>query len=92
MWIRAATVLLAMMFVALQWRLWVADSGVAQTSQLQRELDRATAELEQLRARNAAKDAEVQDLKSGGFATLESRARSSLGMIKADEQFYLVVR
>lgn len=39
--------------------------------------------------RNAALDAEVQDLKQGSDA-IEERARSELGMIKQDEIFFQV--
>lgn len=43
-----------------------------------------------LKARNDALDAEVRDLKTG-YAAIEERARSELGMIKQDEVFYQVV-
>ena len=39
--------------------------------------------------RNAALDAEVQDLKQGSVA-IEERARNELGMIKQDEIFFQV--
>ena len=45
-------------------------------------------EVEKLRARNAALQAEVDDLKSG-TAAVEGRARSELGMILPGETFYL---
>jgi cell division protein FtsB len=81
---------LALMLGALQWRLWIAEGGLAHTHQLRQ---RAAAERlanEALRQRNAARDAEVQDLNSGQ-AAIEARARMMLGMIKPDETFYLVV-
>ena len=43
-----------------------------------------------LRARNAALDAEVRDL-GQGTAAIEARARTTLGMIRDGETFYLVV-
>lgn len=43
-----------------------------------------------LKARNDTLDAEVRDLKQG-FAAIEERARSELGMIKQDEVFYQVI-
>ena len=43
-----------------------------------------------LKARNAAIDADVRDLKQGHEA-LEERARQELGMIRKDEVFYQVV-
>ena len=43
-----------------------------------------------LRARNAALEAEVRDLKTG-YDAIEERARSELGMIKQDEVFFQVL-
>ena len=43
-----------------------------------------------LRARNAALQAEVDDLKSG-VAAMEGRARTDLGMVRQGETFYLLV-
>lgn len=87
---RIATVVLALMFIALQWRLWVAEGGVSHTLALQTQVSVVEAELEQLRLRNAQLAAEVQDLDTGNQA-IEGRARSSLGMIGRGETFYLVV-
>lgn len=84
------TAALAALLLGLQWRLWVGDGGVAGTVRLQREMAALTDENEQLRARNAALDAEVRDLGSG-LVAIEARARRTLGMIKDGETFYLVV-
>ena len=43
-----------------------------------------------LKARNAALDADVRDLKQG-YEAVEERARLELGMIKKDEVFYQIV-
>ena len=87
---RAPTIVLAVLFTALQWRLWAADGGVAHTHRLKAQAERARSDIEGLRTRNAALDAEVQDLNSGK-AAIEARARTTLGMIKPQETFYLVV-
>lgn len=79
------------MLVGLQWRLWIAEGGVAHTQKLQRQIADQLAENDRLRARNAAHDAEVRDLNSG-TAAIEARARTTLGMIKQGETFYLVVK
>lgn len=81
---------LMMMLATLQWRLWVSDGGLAHTHRLKQQLELQLAESERLRLRNAALDAEVQDLNSG-VAAIEARARSTLGMIRPGETFYLVV-
>ena len=87
---RVAIAVLALMLTGLQWRLWVADGGVAHTHRLKSQVQAQQEENAKLRARNAARDAEVRDLGSG-TAALEARARTTLGMIKSDETFYLVV-
>jgi len=81
---------LMMMLAGLQWRLWVSDGGLSHTHQLKMQAELQTAEIERLRQRNVALDAEVQDLNSG-VAAIEARARSTLGMIRQGETFYLVV-
>lgn len=48
------------------------------------------AENEQLRTRNRALAADVEDLKTGREA-IEERAREELGMVRDDEVFYQVV-
>jgi cell division protein FtsB len=87
---RAVLIVLSLMLAGLQWRLWVADGGVSHAHQLKRELAQMRAENERLRLRNQALDAEVIDLNSGVQA-IESRARTTLGMVRRDETFYLVV-
>ena len=85
-----ASAFFAVLGLGLVWRLVVADGGMNSTRKLQQQVADARAELEVLRVRNAALDAEVQDLNSGK-AAIESRARITLGMIKPEETFYLVV-
>lgn len=76
--------------LGLQAELWFSDDGYRKTLGLreavaeQRELNEA------LRARNAALDAEVINLKQGRDAA-EERARTDLGMIGQQETFYQVV-
>lgn len=87
----AITAVLALMFLGLQWRLWMSDSGLSSRRELQQQVESALAENRQLAVRNAELDAEVQDLKSGQ-AAIEARARITLGMIKPNETFFLVVQ
>ena len=87
---RIATIVLALMLLALQWRLWVAEGGISHTLALQTQVRVAEAEIEQLSLRNARLAAEVQDLETGSQA-IEGRARNALGMIANGETFYLVV-
>lgn len=87
---RLVIAVLVMMLAGLQWRLWVSDGGLTHTWRLKSQAQMQTEENERLRQRNAALDAEVQDLNSG-VAAIEARARSTLGMIRPGETFYLVV-
>lgn len=88
---QAAIAVLILMLVGLQWRLWVADGGVSHTHILKGQVDIQRAENERLKARNAALDAEVADLNSG-TAAIEGRARTTLGMVRESETFYLIVQ
>lgn len=87
---RVLTVILLVIFTGLQYRLWIADGGLAHTYRLKTEAQAQRAENERLLARNAALDAEIRDLKSG-VAAIESRARATLGMVRRNETFYFVV-
>lgn len=88
---KAALIVLTLMLAGLQWRLWVADGGIEHTHRLKIQVDAQREENERLRQRNAALDAEVADLNSG-TAAIEARARTTLGMIRQNESFYLVVQ
>ena len=79
-----------MLLAGLQYRLWVADGGLAHTHRLANEVREQRDENAARVARNAALDAEIRDLKSG-VAAIESRARTTLGMVHDGETFYLVV-
>lgn len=79
---------LAVLVLFLQYRFWLGDGGYADKRRLQQQVGEQQAEVAKLKARNAALQAEVDDLKSG-VAAVEGRARSELGMILPGETFYL---
>jgi cell division protein FtsB len=81
---------LVLLIAAIQTPLWFGKGGWLRVWELRQEVQAAHAENENLRARNAALEAEVRDLKTGHEA-VEERARSELGMIKQDEVFYQLV-
>lgn len=81
---------LAVMFVLLQWRLWVGDGGVQEVQRHQSEINRLSQQLEEQRDINSALRAEVRDLQNG-LGEIEERARSELGMIGDSESFYQFV-
>jgi cell division protein FtsB len=82
-------VLVGLLFF-LQYRLWVGEGSLAEVNNLQQEISQLQKELVELRERNHALQAEVEDLRSGQTA-IEERARSELGMIKEGETFYQVI-
>ena len=79
-----------LLLAGLQYRLWIADGGLAHTHRLKGEAEARREENAQLAARNAALDAEIRDLKSG-VAAIESRARMNLGMVRDGETFFLII-
>lgn len=85
------TVALAVLLLGLQWRIWVSDDGIHSRDRIAKQVQAAHDENRQLAIRNAELAAEVQDLKSG-LAAIESRARTTLGMVKPEEAFFLVVQ
>ncbi len=86
-WISA---ILIVLLLILQYKLWVGQGSFAEVSRLEQAIEKQRANNARLRERNAALDAEVQDLKKGVEA-IEERARSELGMIKQDETFFQIV-
>jgi len=74
----------------LQYKVWLGDGGIPEVLQLENEIDVVQLQVDKLKERNQALDAEVQDLKKGMDA-IEERARSELGMIGEDEVYYQVI-
>ena len=82
---------LAGLLLALQYPLWVGKGSWGRVWDLDRQLVAQRDLNAKSKARNAALDAEVRDLKEG-LDALEERARLELGMIRKDEVFYQVVK
>jgi cell division protein FtsB len=76
--------------LATQYRLWLSADGWREAARLEQSVATQKAENERLAQRNQQLAAEVRDLKQG-FAALEERARSELGMIGRNETFFQVV-
>ncbi len=87
---RGWLMILLVLLVLLQYRLWVGDGSLAEVWQLHRQAEAQKAENDQLEERNQTLDAEVKDLKQGQ-AAIEERAREELGMIRDDETFYHII-
>lgn len=74
----------------LQAELWLTEDGFRKTVELREAVADQRALNAALRARNAALDAEVLNLKQG-LEAAEERARTDLGLIGEHETFYQVV-
>jgi cell division protein FtsB len=87
---RLLALVLVVLIAALQWPLWAGKGGWMRVWELDQQLKAQRETNDRLRARNAALEAEVRDLKTG-YDAIEERARSELGMIKQDEVFFQVL-
>jgi len=87
---RIFALILLIVLVLLQYRLWFSDSGVREVRRLEQAVATQKEENATLEARNGQLAAEVKDLKEG-LDAVEERARSDLGMVGANESFYQVV-
>jgi cell division protein FtsB len=88
--LRIFAVALLIAVLALQYRLWLSDSGIREVHRLQNSVTVQTQQNVELKERNEQLAAEVKDLKEG-LDAVEERARSDLGMVGANETFYQVV-
>ena len=82
--------LLAVLFVILQFQLWVGEGSFAEVSALRKQNEMLELELGRMRELNNRLAAEVVDLKSGTEA-VEERARNELGMIREGETFIQII-
>lgn len=88
--LRYAALILVILLVALQIKVWTGQGGMREVWALEGRVAAQAKENEGLRARNDALSADVADLKQGTEA-VEERARAELGLIKPGETFYQVV-
>ncbi|TDR39425.1 cell division protein FtsB [Tahibacter aquaticus] len=88
--LRYAALILLILLIGLQLKLWTGAGGVRDVDSLRQTVAQTKRENEELKARNEALAAEVRDLKEGR-AAIEERARSELGLIKPGETFYQIV-
>lgn len=84
---RIVLIVLLVLLLMAQLRLW---QEYREVSALRTLVEEQVAENERLRERNDALAAEVEDLRAG-MAAVEERARSELGLIRRDEEFFLLL-
>jgi cell division protein FtsB len=87
---RSLLAILLVVFIALQLKMWFGEGGYSDVKRLAVRVEEQARENELLAQRNRELRAEVEDLRQGLHA-VEERARSELGMVKENEEFYQVV-
>ncbi len=87
---RVLLAILLVLLVALQLKMWFGEGGYRDVQRLAERVEQQALENEALAQRNRELKAEVEDLRQG-LEAIEERARSELGFIKEDEEFYQVV-
>ena len=83
---RLTATVLAIAFLALQYRLWVSDGGLPTAFATANAVEAQESVNAALRARNNRLEAEVENLKRG-YEAIEGRARRELGMGRDSETF-----
>jgi cell division protein FtsB len=87
---RGLLLVLGLLLVGLQYRLWWGEGGRMELHRLEQQADDYRRENARLRERNEELAREVLDLKSG-TTVLEQRAREELGLTAKDEVFFQFV-
>lgn len=88
---RLLTLVFVILIASLQYPLWLGKGSWLRVWDLNQQINAQKAANAALKTRNDTMDAEVRDLKHG-YAAIEERARSELGLIKQDEVFYQVLQ
>lgn len=87
---RLIFIALVLLTAIIQYPLWLGKGGWLRVNELEHMLASQHETNEALLARNAAMQAEVQDLKTGTDA-VEERARAELGMVKEGEVYVQIL-
>jgi len=87
---RLILICLTTLLLLIQYPLWLGKGGWLRVWELDQQVAAAHKRNDELKARNAKLDSEVQDLKQG-IGAVEERARFELGMIKENEIFIQVL-
>ena len=87
---RVIILILFVLLVLLQFKLWLGEGGFNEVARLEARVESQRQQNDDLLQRNAELQAEVEDLRER-LDAVEERARNELGLIKPEEQFYQVV-
>ena len=83
-------VVLIVLLIGLQYKLWFGDGSLSEVVQLSKELGLQKEKLRLLEDRNKILEAQVLDLQNG-LDAIEEKARNDLGMIKQGETFIQLI-
>ena len=87
---RSLTIIMIILLVTLQYKLWFAKGGVPDILRLKKQYQVEVAKNNRLKKRNQILLQDIKQLKSGA-AAIEGKARNELGMIKQGEVFYRLI-
>lgn len=88
--LRILPLLLVILLIFLQYRLWFESGGILDMMRLKKEVGRQSKENDKLKKRNENLLLQVENLQQNKDG-VEARARHELGMIKKGETFYQVL-
>ncbi len=80
---------LIVLFVVLQYKLWVGEGSLAEVATLERDIEVQQQAIEEMKKHNLAMQAEIDSFKKDQDA-VEERARSDLGMIREGEIYFQI--
>lgn len=89
--VKVMPILLVLLLLFLQYRLWFEPGGIRDMMRLKNQVAKQVQENDKLKKRNDALLVQIQTMRKDKTA-VESRARHELGMIKKGETFYQVVQ
>ena len=87
---RFVILILVALLIALQFKLWFGEGGFSEVARLELRVEQQRSQNEALLQRIAQLQAEVEDLREA-LEAVEERARSELGLVKPEEEFYQVI-
>jgi cell division protein FtsB len=88
--VKALVAILIILFVYLQYKLWILDGNIKEMWTLEERIEMLVEENGALQTRNNALQAEVENLKTGKDV-VEEKARRDLGLVGKDETFFQIV-
>lgn len=89
--VQPLALLLFGLVVFLMYQLVFAQGGLLEVFRTSKKIQQQTLVNQKLAAANRVRQRQITALKAGDMQAIESLARSELGMVKQDEQYYQIV-